>query len=141
MLWNGTLLSSFDAAYEVFQGNDSSIMLRDQKAWMFKEVDAPAIGWEIYARKDKFYKETGIALIANATKLEAQGLDPTADDPNRKSPLWHALKAFADNYAFGPYPPVADHALGFASTVLAVRARQAVAEGRRVVIDPSEYEL
>jgi predicted dehydrogenase len=141
MLWNGTLVSSFDSAHEVFYGSDSTIMLRDQKAWMFKEVDAPMLGWEVYARKDKFYRETGIALIANATKLEAQGLDPAADDPNRKSPLWHALKAFADNYFFGPYPPVADHVLGYANTVLAVRARQAVAGQRRVVIDPAEYVL
>lgn len=141
MLWDGTLLNSFDGAHEVFYGPDSAIMLRDQKAWMFKEVDAPMLGWEVYARKDKFYKETGVALIANATKLEAQGGDPTADDPNRKSPLWHALKAFADNYAFGPYPPVADHVLGFATTVLAVRAHQAVTERRRVEIDPSEYTL
>jgi len=141
MLWNGTLVSSFDAAHEVFYGSDSTIMLRDQKAWMFKEVDAPMLGWEVYARKDKFYKETGIALIANATKLEALGQDPTADDPNQKSPLWHALKAFADNFFFGPYPPVADHALGFATTVLAVRARQAVEEQRRIEIDPAEYLL
>jgi len=31
---------------------------------MFKEVDSPLLGWEVYARKENFYKETGIALIA-----------------------------------------------------------------------------
>lgn len=138
MLWDGTLINSFDSAHEVFYGSDSAILLRDQKAWMFKEVDAPMLGWEVYARKDKFFKETGVALIANATKLDAQGGDPMADDPNRKSPLWHAMKAFADNFAFGPYPPVADHLLGFATTVIAVKAREAVAGSRRVEIEPSE---
>lgn len=139
LMWDATLASSFDSAYELYYGSDATIMLREQKAWMFKEVDAPQLGWEVYARRDRFYKETGIALLANATKLDAIGTDPTADDPNQKSPLWHALKAFADNYFFGPFPPVADANLGFATTVLAVAARDAVRTGNRVTIEPSEY--
>ena len=141
LLWDATLASSFDSAYELFYGSDSTIMMRDQKAWMFKEVDAPMLGWEVYARRDRFYRETGIALLANATKLDAIGQDPTADDPNRKSPLWHALKAFADNVFFGPFPPVADAHLGFATTVLAVASRDAVRQGGRVAIDPASYLL
>ena len=73
MLFDATLVSGFDAMYDLYFGSDSTIILRDNKAWMFKEVDAPQLGWEVYARKDKFYKETGIALLANATKLDAMG--------------------------------------------------------------------
>ncbi|MCK6500835.1 MAG: Gfo/Idh/MocA family oxidoreductase, partial [Nitrospira sp.] len=71
-----TLANSFDAEYEMIYGSDATVMLRGNKAWMFKEVDAPLLGWEVYARKDTFYKETGIALVANATKLAAQGDKP-----------------------------------------------------------------
>ncbi|MCC6231185.1 MAG: Gfo/Idh/MocA family oxidoreductase, partial [Verrucomicrobiales bacterium] len=56
-----TLCNSFDAEYEMLYGSDAAVMLRGNKAWMFKEVDAPLLGWEVYARKDTFYKETGIA--------------------------------------------------------------------------------
>ncbi|MDX1740818.1 MAG: Gfo/Idh/MocA family oxidoreductase, partial [Rhodothermales bacterium] len=107
MLYAATLTSSFDGAYDMFYGSDSTIMLRDSKGWMFKEVDAPLLGWEVYARKDTFYREKGIALVANATKLEAQGLDPAADDPNVETPIYYGLEAFFDNLAFGPYEAIA----------------------------------
>ena len=99
------------------------------------------LGWEVYARKDKFYKETGVALVANATKLDALGQDPTADDPNLKSPLWHGLKAFADNFFFGPYPAVADQNLGYAMTALAEAANRAVMTRSRIDLTPDDYVL
>ncbi len=141
LVFDATLASSFDSDYETFYGTFSTIMLRDQKGWMFKEVDAPMMGWEVYARKDKFYKETGVALVANATKLDALGQDPTADDPNLKSPLWHGLKSFSDNFFFGPYPAIADQNLGFAMTVLADAAKRAIASGQRVELSDSDYAL
>lgn len=141
MLYDATLVSGFDAAYDLLFGNDATIILRDEKAWMFKEVDAPMLGWEVYARKDRFYKETGIALLANATKLEALGQDPTADDPNAKPPIWHACKAFADNLIYGPFPPVAGAQLGFESTVLAIKANEAVQGNKRVEIPDALYEI
>ena len=48
--FDATIASSFDASYELFHGSDSSVMIRDNKAWMFKEVDAPLLGWEVYAK-------------------------------------------------------------------------------------------
>ncbi len=64
-----TVANSFEADYDVYYGSDCAIMVRDRKAWMFKEPDAPILGWEIYARKESFYKESGIVLGADATKL------------------------------------------------------------------------
>ncbi|MFT7553611.1 MAG: hypothetical protein ACI9BV_003948, partial [Rhodothermales bacterium] len=90
---------------------------------------------------DKFYKETGVALVANATKLDSLGLDPTADDPNLKSPLWHGMKSFADNFFYGPYPAIADQNLGFAMTVLADAAKRAIATGQRVELTEADYQL
>jgi len=66
-----TITNSFDSDYDIFYGSDSAIMVRDRKAWMFKESDAQLLGWEVYARKETFYKESGIVLGADATKLSA----------------------------------------------------------------------
>jgi hypothetical protein len=141
MVYDATLTSSFDGAYDMFYGSDSTIMLRDSKGWMFKEVDAPLLGWEVYARKDTFYREKGIALVANATKLEAQGLDPAADDPNVETPVYYGLEAFFDNLALGPYEPVANYRVGFEATVVAIKANEAVNQKKRIEVDPAWFDL
>ncbi len=142
MMFDATLASSFDDVYEAYYGTDSTILFRDRgKAWMFKEVDAPMLGWEVYARKDKFYKETGIALLANATQLDAQNQDPTEDDPNVETPLWYALNEFMDNHEFGPYLPAADYQRGLEATAIAVVANKAIVQGTRLEIDPALYTL
>jgi predicted dehydrogenase len=74
--YDATLANSFEAYYEMFYGSDAAVLIRDNKAWLFKETDAPLLGWEVYARKDKFYEETGIALVANATKAVQQAPKP-----------------------------------------------------------------
>ncbi len=142
LFYDATIASSFDAAYEIYHGSASTIMLRDgNKAWMFKEVDAPILGWEVYARKDRFFKEEGIALVANATQLDAQGADPAADDPNAKSPLWYALKEFMDNHAFGPYPPQADYQKGFTSTVIGIKSNEAIMNNTKVTFEDALFDL
>lgn len=142
MLYDATLAASFDDAYEIYFGTDSTIIFRDRgKAWMFKEVDAPMLGWEVYARKDKFYKETGIALLANATQLDAQNQDPTEDDPNVESPLWYALNEFMENHAFGPFLPSADYEKGYQAAVVAIKANEAIMSGSRVEIPEELLQL
>lgn len=136
-----TLVSGFDESYDLYFGSDSTIILRDNKAWMFKEVDAPQLGWEVYARKDRFYKETGIALLANATKLDALGTDPTADDPNAKAPIWHAVKAFADNYNYGPFEPVVNYQLAYQATVVAIKANEAIRTGTKIQFKPEWFSI
>jgi len=140
-MYDATLVSGFDAMYDLFFGSDSTIILRDGKAWMFKEVDAPMLGWEVYARKDRFYKETGIALLANATKLEALGQDPADDDPNAETPLYWALKAFMDNYFYGPFDAVANWQRSYESTVVAIRGHQAIQTASRVRITDEDYTV
>ena len=97
LTYEATLGNSFDADYEMIYGTDAAVMLRQNKAWMFKEADSPLLGWEVYARKDEFYKETGIALVANATKLAAQGDKPAEEAPFTNTPLSYALEAFLYN--------------------------------------------
>ena len=141
LMYDATLVSGFDGMYDLYFGSDSTIILRDSKAWMFKEVDAPQLGWEVYARKDRFYKETGIALLANATKLDALNQDPTADDPNAETPLFWALKAFMDNFFYGPFPAVIDHERAYESTVVAIRGAEAVRTGTSVDITDDDYTI
>lgn len=141
LVYDATLTSSFDGAYDVYNGRDSSIMFRDNKAWMFKEVDAPLLGWEVYARKDNFYKETGIALVANATQLDAQDIDPTEDDPNLETPLWYAMREFLDNHAFGPYPSPVGFEVGYRATVVAIKAHEAVMKNARVEIEEDLFQI
>src|SRR6185369_16656768 len=97
--YDATLANSFDGNYEMFYGSDAAVLIRDNKAWLFKETDAPLLGWEVYARKDKFYDETGIALVANASK-SVQAPPPTADQgPKVDTTLASAFENFARNCA------------------------------------------
>ena len=142
LTYDATLASSFDDAYEIYFGTDSTIIFRDRgKAWMFKEVDAPMLGWEVYARRDRFYKETGIALLANATQLDAQNQDPTEDDPSIETPLWYALQEFMENHAFGPFPPSADYQKGYEAAVVAIKANEAVVQNTRIELDDALFSL
>jgi hypothetical protein len=73
-------------------------MIRDRRGWMFKEVDSPLLGWEVYARKETFFNEVGIVLAANATKIAAQGSNPLIDTQiNKQNSLFYALTAFIWN--------------------------------------------
>ena len=53
MIYDATLANSFDGEYEMLYGSDAALMMRESKAWMFKEVDSPLLGWEVYADKLK----------------------------------------------------------------------------------------
>jgi predicted dehydrogenase len=162
-----TLANSFDSSYEVLYGTDSAVMMRESKAWLFKEVDSPLLGWEVYARKDQFYQETGIALVANASKLvkaQKEGEPP----PPETTPLQHALAAFITNSGvvakgvedftanFGEDAealreylaglaksrrPAAGFRDGFEATVLAIKANEAIAKGQRMVLQKEWFEV
>jgi predicted dehydrogenase len=166
LVYDCTLANSFDAEYEVYYGSDAAVMLRENKAWMFKEVDSPLLGWEVYARKDVFYKETGIALVANATKQAAINAKP-AEEPPAKPPVQSALEAFLrnanelktaiDDYVsvFGADDqaaltehlakvhrvPAAGYVEGYQATVTAIKATDAIATGERIMLKPEWYEL
>lgn len=161
LAYDATLANSFDADYEMYYGSDSAVMIRGSKAWMFKEVDSPLLGWEVYARKDQFYEETGITLLANATKIADQGGD--AEDAARRaveeSALYHALGAFVNNShkvlssvedyitlfggetgledyltaeLAGKKEPYANYMDGYNATICAIKANEAIANSKRI---------
>ena len=166
LIYDATLANSFDSDYEIYYGTDAAVMLRDSKAWMFKEVDSPLLGWEVYARKDAFYKETGIALVAGGSKQDALE-DKAVQDAAPFPPLYYALQAFlgncpetvaavedfsatydpkdkaglAQHLATIKFRPAASYQDGFAATVLAIKANEAVIKGERIAIKPAWFEL
>jgi predicted dehydrogenase len=99
MIYDATLANSFDGEYEMLYGSDAAVVMRESRAWMFKEVDAPLLGWEVYADKLKVFDDTGIALAAGKSKpppVNAQG-QPIQPDPLTTTPLFYALYNFLLN--------------------------------------------
>jgi predicted dehydrogenase len=167
MNYNATLANSFDADYEMLYGSDAAVMMRDSKAWMFKEVDSPLLGWEVYARKETFYKETGIALVANASKAVAANAQPSQESLITSTPLAYALTTFLRNAGdlgaavedalavIGPddaeqlaaqvakvqLRPAAGYGEGFQAAVTAIKANEAIQTHQRIELKKEWYEL
>jgi predicted dehydrogenase len=169
MTYEATLANSFDGEYDMFYGSDAAIMIRDRKAWMFKEADSAILGWEVYARKENFYKETGIVLAANATKLVAQGESGKSAFLYDFSSLYYALEAFINNAykhskaveefieTFGDSDPAAlkDYLAdaqknkmpaatvqsAYEANVLSIITNEAIVKNQRIVIDPAQFKL
>lgn len=164
-----TLANSFDADYEMLYGTDAAVMLRGAKAWMFKEVDAPLLGWEVYAQKDNFYKETGIALVMGASKRVSKQDAGAEPNPFEGTPLFHGLEAFVYNATvvsnavkdfvdtFGDddkkalaeaveaasinNKPAATWREGYESTVIALKGNEAALRKTRLEIPDSLFDL
>ena len=172
--YDASLATSFDGEYELLNGSDATVMMREdhngkQAAWMFKEVDSALLGWEVYARKDNFYKETGIALAAGSSKQTALVDKPAGNAPAALPPLYYALESFLINCpqvtnavedfkamfdakdtaglaatlqtqapTLNPY---AGYLEGYAATVLAIKANEAVNGNKRLELKKEWFEL
>lgn len=163
---DATLANSYDANYDVFYGSDSAVMLRDSDIWLFKEVDSPLFGWEVYTKKEIFHKETGIVIKAGASKSvpTEQAGQPK---PYTETALAYALKTFLRNAvdytaatedyiaSFGADDesglveqlakvqkrPAAGYLEGYQATVAAIKANEAILAGQRVELKPDLFEL
>jgi predicted dehydrogenase len=165
--YDATLANSFDADYQLFYGSDAAVMLRDTKAWLFKEADSPLLGWEVYASKETFYKETGIVLKAGASKSVPANAPQAQESPFANTPLFSALKTFIYN-AFDMSSAIEDainsfgaedtdniaaqvakvhtrsaagYNEGFQSAVTVIKANEAVLSGQRTVLKPEWFAL
>lgn len=138
--WTGTLANSFEGEHDIFFGADAAVLMRDNKAWMFKESDAPLLGWEVYARKDEFLNESGIALVANATKILAQGKKPAEVASESDSPLKYALERFVNHINDGTRAE-ADWRAGYESAVWAIKTAEALSRGGRVEFGKELWEV
>jgi predicted dehydrogenase len=129
-----TLASSFSGTYGVFQGSDASLLIKETRAWLVKEADAPLLGWEVYARKEPVHDETGIALVADATKILQAGEEPgkVGGEPE-KDALTLSLEAFARLVGEGGKPPCTA-ADAYRATVVAITAHEATLANTRAEI-------
>jgi hypothetical protein len=151
----------------MFYGTDAAVMLRESKAWLFKEVDSPLLGWEVYASKEVFYKETGIVLKANASKSVPANAAQAQESPFSNTPLFYALQVFLKNgtqvseaiefakTSFGPDDAegiaaevakvhrraAAGYLEGLQTAVTTIKANEAILSGQRIVLKPEWYEL
>ena len=170
LMYDATLANSFDSEYDMYYGTNASVMLRERRGWMFKEVDSPLLGWEVYARKETFFKEVGIVLATNATKLLAQGDNPVIDTQTAtQGSLFYALESFIvntdlvktaindftnnfgadDQDALHDYikdvmknrVPAATWEEGYEATAIAVKAHEAVMSGKRIELGDELFNL
>jgi predicted dehydrogenase len=135
-----TLASSVGGAHTLVRGSNSSLMLREKRAWLLKEADSPLLGWEVYAHKDTVLEESGIALVADSTKILAAGEEPgqSSREPSR-DPLHLAFEGFLAAVRGGA-PPACGAREAYQATAIALQAEAAVRAGTRVVIAPESLE-
>lgn len=168
MNYSASLANSHAAEQELLLGSDGTILLRDGKAWMFKEVDSPLLGWELYARKDNFFNETGIVLAAGGSKQVANAEKAAEETAAALPPLYYALEAFlgncaeigaaaedftstfgaaaskqalAENLAGIELRKAASWKEGYFATVLALKANEALTNGKRIELKKEMFEL
>ncbi len=126
-----TLGNSYEGPYDLFCGSDSAILVADTRAWMFREADAPLLGWEVYARTERFFQDTGISLMADATELVEDGVDLAETEVERETPLYAALDDFIE-CIHEELTPHAGYREGLEAAVLAIKANEAVVSGSRI---------
>jgi hypothetical protein len=59
MQWSATLASSYGGQFEVLHCVNAAIRMAWTHAWLFKEVDSPTQGWEVYATRQQFFNDEG----------------------------------------------------------------------------------
>jgi predicted dehydrogenase len=135
-----TLASSVGGAHTLLRGSNSSLMLREKRAWLCKEADSPLLGWEVYAHKDTVLEESGIALVADSTKILAAGQEPgqSSLEPSR-DPLHLAFEGFLAAVRGGAAPACGARE-AYQATAVALQAEAAVRAGTRVVLAPESLE-
>ena len=165
--YDATLTNSFEADCDVFHGTYAAIMMRGDKAWIFKEIDSPLLGWEVFGSKAEFYKDTGFVLSADATKSVKPG--QVKESEYADSPLNHAFKAFVNNcyqtsqgvrnfsdtnpgeteglaeylqtWAKKGRLPAAGYKEGFEATVCALKANEAVTQGQKIEMQKEWFDI
>jgi len=167
LMYDCTIANSFDADYELYFGTEAAVMMRDSKAWMFKEVDSDLLGWEVYAKKDVFFKQTGITLMIGGSKQTNMDAKPTEEIPYATATLSIALDTFlrnaigltsaqedfianygkddpaalAEHLAKVGRRPAAGYLEGFQSAVTAIKINEAVNNSEKLGFKPEWYEL
>ena len=131
--YGATLANSYEQTYELLCGTMGAMKMAWSHGWMFKEADAPTLGWEVYANRQQFHNEQGITLIADATQLAAQ--DKLKDGIGLPHPgVYYSLVDFL-NAAGGEGEVVVDAAEGMRAAGIGILAQRAIITGEAQAID------
>ena len=140
--FTSTLANSFSDSYTLFQGTNSSLMMREKRGWMVKEADSPLLGWEVYARKEAIHNESGICMVADATKLLEAGREPGKDGPVEptRDALYRALQDFTRSIREGSRP-ACSATEGYQAAVVAIKANEAARSETKLLYQPAVFEF
>ena len=143
MTYHATLTNSYQGAFDLFAGEFGTIYLSGFYGVLFKEADAPSLGWEVYAKRERIAQSEGFLLVANATKLIEQGklpgeegFQPALEDHEQFAALSHFITAIAEGKK-----PMTGAAEGLEATVVALKAVQAWQTGTPQPIKASDLQL
>ncbi len=144
MTYHATLTNSFQGSYEIFAGEFGTIYLSGSTGALFKEADAPSLGWEVYAKRHRWGREEGFLLVASATKLLELGKEPgkegTMEEQLESNEFIVALIRFAMAIRDGKRP-AAGAVHGLEATALALKAVEALTTGTPCTIKASDLQL
>ena len=142
--FESTLTNSYGGRPHAIHGTHGTVVLAEKRAWLFKEADAPSLGWEVYALRERVVMEDGIVLVADATKLlernELPGDHAEEELAKTEDAIFTSTQAFLRAVGVGETPSCG-YKEGYQSTVMAVMAHRALQEGKRVEIDPTLFEI
>jgi predicted dehydrogenase len=141
--YSATLANSFNGTYELLMGTASAILIRGDRAWLFKENDAELLGWEVYTQKEKVGDEEGLVLIADATKILSLGLKPGEQGSlldAGKDALYYSVESFV-NCVRERKKPDCDAVAGYQACVTALKANEAAVSGSRVEFKKEWFDL
>jgi predicted dehydrogenase len=125
--YQATLASSYGGTHERVVGGQAAMRLAWSHGWLFKEADAPTQGWEVYATRQEAFGDEGIVLVADATKLAAQGALAQGIGLPHPS-LYYALVDFVRSVTEGA-PARCSMQEGARATIVGIAANRAVVSG------------
>jgi predicted dehydrogenase len=128
-----TLASSIGGESLEISGTHGTARLAGRHAWLFKESDSATQGWEVYAHKETFHQDQGYVLLANATKLAAQGkLQAGMGLPHTEQ--YYALHAFVSAAMAEDGQPACPIPEALTSTVAGIQSNEAITTGGEILL-------
>ena len=139
LTYAASLANSYEGTYELLNGSMAAIKLGWTHGWMFKEADAPTLGWEVYANRQQFHHDQGITLIADATQLAAQDkLKEGVGLP--QTPLHYAVADFLKSVTEQKKVTCSAEE-GLRATAIGILAQRAVVEGGTIAITEDDLKV
>lgn len=142
--FEATLANSYGGVSHTLNGTHGAMFLTETRCWLFKEADAPSLGWEVYAMREKVGREDGIVLVANASKLLEQELQPgqfaEAELEEARGSLEYGVEDFLRCVRSGA-APACGAAEACRAVVMAEAAQQSLDRRGPVEIPPERFEI